>query len=128
MKRKLRIALLVTIAVFTSVATTAWLAEPDNSRHSLRYQLWKRGHYPFREGFKGAFMADAHRDAIVLGRSRAELERTFSPLTEGKKNERYWGEVYASFRPGDNFVWLWNSNWLVVLRDGRAIYLQYIKG
>jgi hypothetical protein len=128
MKRSFKTALVATAAALTTIPAVVWLAEPEDSHHGVRYQLWKRGHYSFRSGFVGAFMADVHRDSMVLGRSRADLERTFPPLSEGRKNERYWGEVYARFRPGDQFLWLWSSNWLVVLRDGRAIYLNYLKG
>ena len=65
---------------------------------------------------------------MVLGKSRQELARKFAPLTEGRKNEAHWGDVYGRFRPDDEFVWLWGSSWLVVLRGGKAIYLNYIKG
>ena len=65
---------------------------------------------------------------MVLGKKRAALEKTFPPITEGRKNEQYWGEVYSQFQPGDQFLWLRGSNWLVVMRDDRAIYLNYIKG
>jgi hypothetical protein len=56
-----------------------------------------------------------------------ELARVFPPVTEGKKNEKYGGEVHTQFRSGDELVWLWDSNWLVVLRDGKAIYLHYLR-
>jgi hypothetical protein len=73
-------------------------------------------------------MADVDRDSVVLGLSQAELATKFRPLTHGRKNDQYWGDVYRRFRAGDQFLWLWGSNWLVVLRDGRAIYLNYLKG
>jgi hypothetical protein len=128
MKRKI----LVLAAVASIAVGGAWVylcaTSPDDSHHSLQYRRWKDGRIPFREGFKGAFMADPDKGSIVLGRTRAELARVFPPLTEGKKNEKYWGEFYTQFRSGDEFVWLWGSNWLVVLRDGKAIHLHYLKG
>jgi hypothetical protein len=128
MKRKMLL-----LAVVASIAGGgAWVClgatSPDDSHHSFQYGRWKGGRIPFREGFKRAFMADPDNGSIVLGRTRAELARVFPPLTEGKKNEKYWGEVYTQFRSGDEIVWPWDSNWLVVLRDGRAIYLHYLKG
>jgi hypothetical protein len=127
MKRKRLILARVASLAFAAVVMVV-LVVPDDDHHSLQYQLWKHGLYPFREGFKGAFMADVDRTSMVLGRSRADLARTFGPLTGGKRNEKYWGEAYAQFRLDDEFVWLWDSAWLVVLRDGKAIYLNYLKG
>jgi hypothetical protein len=82
MRRRIRTALLAPAAALVIFATVAALAEPDDSHHSLRYQLWKRGRYSFHEGFRAAFMADAHRDSMVLGRTRADLEKTFPPVAE----------------------------------------------
>jgi hypothetical protein len=104
------------------------VVEPDNSHHSVRYQIWKHGYQPFRNGFKDAFMTDPDRDSMVIGKTREELEKAFPPLAYGKRNEKYWSGVYARFRQDDQFVWLWRTNWLVVLRNGRAICLNYIKG
>ncbi|HJZ77915.1 MAG TPA: hypothetical protein VKE51_39575 [Vicinamibacterales bacterium] len=128
MRRRLKILVVATPVALAAVAAAAWVAVPDDDHRSVRYQLWKRGYQPFRSGFEGAFMADVDRDSIVIGKTREDLAKTFAPLTEGKKNEEDWKEVYAQFRPDDQFVWLWGSNWLVVLRDGRAIYLNYLKG
>ena len=128
MRRRNWRILAVVIAVVLAAFSVFVLTTPDDSHRSVRYQLWKRGYQPFRRGFASAFMADVERDSLVIGKTQAELERVFPPLAEGKRNEKYWGEVYARFRPDDQFVWLWGSNWLVVLRDGRAIYLNYMKG
>jgi hypothetical protein len=128
MKLKFSVAILVFTAAVAAIITIYCINEPDDSHLSIRYQLWKHGYQPFRDGFKGAFMADSDRDSMVIGKTREELGKSFSPLSYGKRNEKYWGDTYVRFRQNDQFVWLWGTNWLVVLRDGRAICVNYIKG
>jgi hypothetical protein len=128
MKRKILRLILAALSVLIAIGVVVYAAEPDDSHYSFRYQLWKRGRYSFRDGFKGAFMADASRESMVLGRTRQELAEKFAPLAEGRKNEAHWSDFYRRFRADDEFIWLWGSNWLVVLRDGKAIYLNYLKG
>jgi len=128
MRLRFIVIALAIIATVAAIMTVHCMIEPDDSHHSIRYQLWKHGYQSFRDGFQGAFMADPDRDSMVIGKTHEELAKEFAPLAYGKRNEINWGGTYARFRQSDQFVWLWGTNWLVVLRDGRAIYLSYMKG
>jgi hypothetical protein len=58
MKLRFIIIALVIIAAVTTIMTVRCMVEPDDSHHSIRYQLWKHGYQSFRDGFQGAFMAE----------------------------------------------------------------------
>ncbi len=76
--------ILLTSMAVVMIALIFWdLTYPSSGDpKNPRYVLWKAGIYPMDPGLAiETMLADAHRDALVLGKSKAELRKTFGYLT-----------------------------------------------
>ena len=96
----------------------------------LRYQLWKLGLYPLRiDGALETMVVDPRRDTLVLGKTKAQLVSKFGYVSSIGDSNSYMKYCYdnSPYKLGSVLV-IRNSNWMVVMKDGRAIDLVLAKG
>jgi hypothetical protein len=113
------------------LAAFVWLAvlPPADSR-GPRYVLWKLGLAQFDEHVVYlAMVQDTDRDSLVLGLSELELTKRFvtvrSPQRGLSSEQAYYTKTYF---PSSEVRWLGESQWMVVLREGRVASLHIMKG
>jgi hypothetical protein len=99
-------------------------------RKDLRYQAWKHGLYPFNvESAVETMIADPNRDSLVLGKTVPQLTAKFGYLRTAEQATPYEQYCYenSSYR-GKPVLYLRNSNWMVLMENGRAAELVLVKG
>jgi len=97
---------------------------------SLRYQAWKLG-IPFLTQDQGleTMVVDAHSDSLVIGKTERDLAKRFGYVTLMNQAPEYYRFCYStSGRPMQPALMLRNSNWMVLMKDGRAEDLVLLKG
>ena len=95
----------------------------------LRDQSWKLGVYPLKiDGALETMVVDPHRDTLVLGKTKEQLESKFGYVSSIGNNS-YVSHCYnnSSYR-GTSALIIRDSNWMVVMKDGRAVKLVLAKG
>jgi hypothetical protein len=101
-------------------------AEPKD----LRYMGWKLGIYPMDPGDAlETMVGDTYPDKLVVGKTEAELRKKFGFVTPLERASEYVKYCYNnSDRRGQEVFMLRNSNWMVVIKNGRAQELVLVKG
>jgi len=101
-------------------------AEPKD----LRYKAWKLGVYPMDpEKALETMVGDTFPDKLVVGKTEAELRNQFGYLTPLDRASEYVKYCYNnSDRRGQIVFALRDTNWTVVMKDGRAQELVLVKG
>jgi hypothetical protein len=134
-KKRLKITparCLVAIALTTIAFLALWETQyhgPGESR-DLRYQARKLGVYPMDvDQATGSMIADVHRDSLVIGKTQDELIKKFGYVTALENASGY--VKYCYFNSpyyGTPVLMLRKSNWMVLMKDGRATNLILVKG
>jgi hypothetical protein len=114
--------MLLTLGVW--VATYPDAGDPKN----IRYVLWTHG---LNKGMNlddalGAMTGDVHRDKLVLGLSEAQLASRFGYVKQISKDQYCYAE-YSGYRggttTGEKAIFLRDSAWMVILKNGIAVDL-----
>ena len=95
----------------------------------LRYQAWKLGVYPLRiDDALGTMIGDPHRDSVVIGKTKEQLVSRFGFVSSTPGNDyiRYCYDN-SPYR-GKSVLFIRNSNWMVLMKDGVADVLVLAKG
>jgi|SRR5215469_3163051 len=125
-----RVIAIFCLLVFAFVG--AWiLLYPSPDRRNIKYVFWKAGFYKLSlNEAEGEMILDPHRDQLVLGKTKAELERRFGHLLPLSK-----APEYAKFCCHDDsecegalFIADGPAPWMVVFRGDRAVELVLFKG
>lgn len=133
MKRNGSIArdVITVIVLAVVIAIIAWMVvyHPSDPK-SLQYLLWKRNFGWMRPSdIYGAMIGDENRDNLVVGLSISEIESRFGRLQFPPDLNAY-QKSFAERGPykGEDIAFLQNSNWVIVLKDGRVTELVLVKG
>jgi hypothetical protein len=122
---------LVVALIVAALGVLAWqflVVGPGDPR-DLRYQAWKLCAYPLRiDDALGFMIRDPHRERVVIGKSREQLVRRFGFVSSTPGNA-YVTYCYdnSPFR-GESVLFIRNSNWMVLMKDGVADGLVLAKG
>ncbi len=103
----------------------------DADKKDLRYIGWKHGIYPLDpDNALETMVGDGHRDDLVLGKTEIELIKKFGYVTPlSQADDSYYGFCFrTSGRPSQPALRLRNSNWMVLMKNGRAEDLVLLKG
>ncbi|HTX77284.1 MAG TPA: hypothetical protein VMD29_13830 [Terracidiphilus sp.] len=102
---------------------------PDDPKGMI-YIAWRTGlptGDPDRE--LGTMVGDIHRQNLVIGKTKSELIRKFGYVTSFDEASEYYRFCYnTSDYKGTQMLFLRRSNWMVVMRNGRATDLVLLKG
>lgn len=101
-----------------------------NDTKDLRYQGWRLGIFPFDlDQATSTMIADAHRDDLVIGKTKEELIRKFGYLTPLDQASQYIKYCYFnSPYYGKLVLILRNSEWMVIMKNDRAEELVLVEG
>lgn len=99
-------------------------------KKDLRYQAWKHGLYPFKvESALETMVADPDRNNLVVGRTAQQLREKFGYLRTIEQATPYEKYCYENspYR-AKAVLFLRNSNWMVLMENGRVADLILVKG
>jgi hypothetical protein len=119
-------ALIVT--VFGLAGWEFLIVGPSDPR-DLRYQGWKLGVYPLRiDDALKTMIEDPKRDSLVIGKTREQLANRFGfvSATPGNESVKYCSNNSQSREKPVLFIR--DSNWMVLMNDGKADGLVLAKG
>jgi hypothetical protein len=128
-KRTLRWLVLAAVIALLGVAGWQVLVVGHDDPRDLRYQAWKIGLYPLEvDQALNMMIGDSDRDAIVIGKTKQQLDRKFGTLSPVPGNA-YIKHCYENspYR-GSSVLFVRNSNWMVRMKDGIAESLVLAKG
>jgi hypothetical protein len=127
------VKILGTIILLAIVILVGWWAlypGPDDPK-GFMYIGWRLGLPTIdQDRALGTMVGDVHRETLVIGKTKAELIKKFGYVTPiSQTDDGYYGFCYrSSGRPSQPALMLRNSNWMVLMKDGRAIDLVLLKG
>ena len=127
--RTLRWLVAATVIIVVGVAGWQFVVVGADDPRDLRYQAWKVGLYPLRiDAALNAMINDSHRDSLVVGKTSEELDRRFGSVSPvpGNTYVKYCYEN-SPYR-GTSVLFIRNSNWMVLMKDGVADGLLLAKG
>jgi hypothetical protein len=119
-------ALIVTVS---GLAGWQFLIVGPGDPRDLRYEAWKLGVYPLRIDYAvGMMIEDPRRDSVVIGKTKEQLVSRFGFVssTPGNDYVRYCYDN-SPYR-GKSLLFIRNSNWMVLMKDGVANGLVLAKG
>ena len=95
----------------------------------LRYQAWKLGVYPLHvDDALGIMIEDPHRDSVVIGKTKAQIASRFGFVSSTPGNDYvrycYDNSPYRSMP----VLFIRRSDWMVLMKDGKADGLVLAKG
>ena len=107
-----------------------WVVYPGQDPKGFEYIGWRLGLPSLNPDLAlGSMIGDVHRDGLVIGKTRDELVKKFGYVTEVNRHSAYWWYCYFnSPYYGKDVLILRRSNWMVVMKDGRAEELVLLKG
>jgi hypothetical protein len=125
------IAVMIIVA-FVVIFFGGWqLTYPDaQDPKNMRYVFWKAGLYNMSVSQATSTMVgDAHRDELVLGKTKSQLQERFGPLVPLADASPYLRGCYEnSARKGKDVLFIAKSSWMVVFDGDTAVDLVLVKG
>jgi hypothetical protein len=102
----------------------------ESDPKNIHYVLWKAGLYPLDPDVAlDTMIGDRHRDNLVIGKTREDLNRKFGQLRSPPEAAEYYRKAYEEGPyHGLDVSFLRGSPWMVVFEKGRASRLALIKG
>lgn len=120
--------LLIAIAFFTfaSSGLFAHLYHRTDDL-SLHYMLWKKGLWAYPSDIIGhAVFSDRDRDALVRGKTKEEVRQIFPNAHEASIND--YQKMYDKELIGRDYLWLGQSNVIILFKDGLGHEISVMKG
>jgi hypothetical protein len=132
-KQKVRLGrLIVGTVLLVVVGLVCWQAlyHSPGDRKDLRYQAWKLGIYQMDlDKATDTMVGDIYPDRLVIGKTEAEIAKRFGYVTALESASEYVRYCYFnSPYYGKHVLILRQSNWMVLMKDGRAVDLILVKG
>jgi hypothetical protein len=95
----------------------------------LRYRCWRLGLYPLKiEGALETMVVDPRRDTLVLGKTQKQLVSKFGYVSSIADADNYAKYCYENSQYRRTTVLLLRkSHWMVVMTNGRASDLLFVK-
>jgi hypothetical protein len=129
---KLLTRIVAILLVLSIVFVLGWvLTYPsDGDPKNVKYVLWKAGLYEMDlDTAADTMIGDAGRDKLVVGKTRAQLQKRFGYLVTPAEASPYLRGCYQdSFWKDRNVLFIRKSPWMVVFDGDKAKDLVLIKG
>jgi len=121
---------LVVLGLLATIIGVWELTYPDKfDPKNPHYVAWKWHLLPMDPmRALGTMHGDVWPDRFVLGKTENELNARFGFTKSVSQVGTYLREICAPARPGATVLFLNDSNWMVVMKDGRASELVNCKG
>jgi hypothetical protein len=105
----------------------AWSVVLRDSHHGPQYVLWKYGFYPFDPDVAyRSMVVDTDRNSLVAGLTASQLDRRFGKVRT-KLTATDYQRHYNSQLP-ENILWLGDSQWAVIMKEGKGFTVELCKG
>jgi hypothetical protein len=119
------IVILIVVFLLLWEATYPDRYDPKN----LHYLAWKYHLLPMDPHRALSIMThDQYSERLVLGKTKAELQRRFGFVLDVDQVRPYLREYCAASRPNANVLFLNSYDYMVVMKNDRAVELVYCKG
>jgi|SRR5579862_1279492 len=130
MKRHRMVLLILFTLLVIFVAGWALMYPSSSDPKNIKYVLWKAGLYRVSlDQATTAMIGDRHRDGLVVGKTKAQLQEKFGPLLPlGDASPYLRGCYQKSSWNGRDVQFIGRSPWMVVFDGDRATNLVLMKG
>jgi hypothetical protein len=127
---RIRIALIITAALFFSFTGWALTYPSSSDPKSIQYVFWKHGLYKMNLDFAtGTMIGDGNRDKLVIGKTKAQLRNKFGYLLPLADASEYLKSCYQSSGwKGEDVLFIRQSPWMIVFDGDKAKQLVLVKG
>ena len=126
----MRTVVLVLVLMFVFFVGWAFMY-PFPDQRNIKYVFWKAGLYRLNLAqAEGEMISDPHRDNIVIGKTKAQLERRFGrliPLADATEYAKFCCQ-HGSECKNATFVDDGPALWMIVFRGDKATALFLMKG
>jgi len=129
-ENRLKIAAIAAV-LMAGTAIAVWFGITErNDPRGPRYILWKYGIFSFDPTVTyQAMVGDSESEKLVIGLTVPELKRRFGNLRTRAESTAGYQKYYSDrFFLDQEILWLGDSAWLVVVKDGRVQQLRLMKG
>lgn len=130
MRKRYVIPIALVFAAILIVCTLWRLMYAPSDPKYIGYVLWKHGLWSTDlDKACGSMIGDCNRDSLVLGKTKEQLRKQFGyvrTLDEADYYLRHYG--YEQYHKGKDVLFLRDSPWMVVFKDGKAVEMYLIKG
>lgn len=119
-----------TVLIFFALVGWESLYYGPYESKDLRYQCWRLGLYPLKiDGALETMVVDPRRDTLVLGKTQEQLLSKFGYVSSVAEADNYVKYCYENSQyRGETVLLLRKSHWMVVMTNGRASDLLFVKG
>jgi hypothetical protein len=130
MKKPLKLTLLVLVLLFALFAVSWNAMYSDGDPKNVKYLLWKEGIYKLDlDTATGTMIGDRHRDTLVVGKTKAQIEKRFGQLLTPEQASSYQRNCWQnSYWKNDKVLFISHGNWMIVFDGDKATDLLLIKG
>lgn len=122
----------VVTLILLIAATVVWaLTYPsDGDPKNIKYVLWKHDLYPMNPDLAlGAMIGDIGRDRLIVGKTKAQLQKKFGYLKSPLGAGTYMNGCYLeSPWKGQDVLLIREGPWMVLFSGENAIGLRLCKG
>jgi hypothetical protein len=130
--KKSHVQLFILVLAFIVALVVVWtLTYPSPSDpKNIKYVLWKHELYPMNvDEAMGAMIGDIGRDKLVVGKTKAQLQKKFGYLVVPSGAHPYMKSCYLESPWQDRDVLLIRDGpWMVLFSGKKAIELRLCKG
>jgi hypothetical protein len=125
---KLTVASIVALVILFAAAWVGTYRSGDPK--NIQYILWKAGLYKLDLSVAtDTMIGDGHSDRLVIGKTKAQIEKRFGPLLTLEQASPYERACYENEGWKDTHVlFIARSSWMVVFDGDKATDLVLIKG
>lgn len=131
MNRKLVLSAGTVLLLAAAALGFAWrVSYPPGDPKNLAYVMWKAGFASIDlDRAADTMVGDSHRDRLVVGKTRTQLEKKFGYLRGRDQVTPYLRECSQHLPWRDrNILFIRSSPWMVVFDGDKAAELVLIKG
>jgi len=124
------VALLVVFLCVIVLVGVVFFRRDSTEATSVRYWAWKHGMVKMDlDRALNEMVNDPGRDSLVLGKTEAELKAEFGFTLPVEQASPYVQYCYKNSQyTKDQVFMLRHSNWMVLMRDGKAAELLRVSG
>ncbi len=130
MRRHMLISVIIVVVVVLFFGGWAMTYPSPSDPKNMKYVLWKAGLYKVTlDQATTAMVGDRNRDALVVGKTKAQLRDRFGSLLSPTEASPYLRGCYQNSAWKDKDVlFIGESSWMVVFDGEKATNLVLVKG
>lgn len=130
MKSLSRVVILIAVSLVAAIVVWTLTYPAENDAKNIKYVLWKHDLYPMNlDTASGTMIGDSNRDKLVVGQTKAQLQRKFGYLKSPSDANPYMKGCYLeSPWNGRDVLLIREGPWMVLFSGEQATELRLCKG